>query len=179
MSQVLRVNAITGKYTFLDKEGKEVGKDFNAWPLPSKVDADVLMERIRQGYIQIHPSHYIVRLELTEIDLLEITELVTSETDFDGYPDPATHKLLTFNSQRGDPESYANASSRMAFIDLNSKCIQWLDNPLAEDMFKNDPLKVPATKWTADEPNDILTIATRYVMKGKPPSVTAIPVIFK
>ncbi len=184
MSQVLRVGTYDGKYEFLNKEGRASGEEHSMHPMDSR-DADVLMERIRQGYVYVPGGYYVIRLELSgfgENDNFEIVELITFDTDDDGYHVPVTHKVITDHvwdaimiTGGGTPEG---PSIQMAIFDYEAKTLRYVGDIFAETVTVSDPLEASRAQWSDEGRIDILNHAVRIIMEGQPVHVAAVPVYF-
>lgn len=184
MSHILSVNQFNGDYVFIGKDGREYAQDCSLSPL-SKEDADVAMERIRQGYTYVCAGRYIVRLEqnVTQGPQFEITEIITFDYDDDGYSIPVPHKLLSSKQYnqwlRTYPQDGRGKQGRYAYIDFEAKNLRYMGNPLAVD---------PTVPYVDDSPladpdhttrNSIMSIAARDYMYMKPEHVALIEIIYE
>lgn len=178
MTQVLRVNRFTGEFVFLDKDGRVIDTNDSAGLIDSD-DADVLIERIRQGYQYISTGNYVIRLEsvgLYDTGYFEFTELVTFGVDDDGYSVPKHTQLVSRESFEHPTADHSKILTGNAFIDYKNHRVAWMDNPLADNPYVYDPIKVD---WVCDVDDDIailLEVGGRFLMRGKPDGFDMIPV---
>lgn len=183
MTHILRVGKNTGNYVFIGKDGREYAEDCTLAPLTQE-DADVTMERIRQGYIHVKAGCYIVRLEhnLTQGPRYEITEVITFDYDDDGYAVPRQLGLLSAkanNARLRTSESEAIKSISYAYIDLERKNLVYLGNPLADNPTVTYIDDTPRTDHTHTTKNSIMSIAARDYMFMKPDHVALITLIYE
>lgn len=185
MSQVLRVGTYNGKYDFLNKDGRVSGEEYSMQPMDPR-DADVLMERIRQGYVYVPGGYYVIRLELsgyTPDDNFEIVDLITFNTDDDGYHVPVTHKVITNHvwdaiMATGGGDTPASPTIQMAVFDYEAKTLRYVGDIFAETVTVSDPLVASRAQWSDSARIDILNNAIQIVMEGQPVHVMAVPVYF-
>jgi len=180
MTQVLRVSKFSGEYEFLDKEGQIISPETGSGLISSE-DADVLLERIRQGYQYIPGGYYILRLEdvggFTD-GYFEFTEMITFDHDDDGYPIPRHTQLVTqgiFDTPFTDHSEIVTAN---AFIDYAERFVRWMGNPLSSDPYVYDPANATKVCDIDDDVAVLLTVGGRYLMRGKPTHFSLIPTRF-
>lgn len=171
MTQVLCVSKYDGKYEFLDKEGRFIDLT-NEAGIISGEDADILLERIRQGYQQIPVGHYVLRLELLGEDYVgshfEFTEMITFDLDDDGYQIP---KCRTLVSQLGCESTVADLMDievASAFIDYEARIVTWMDNPFADNPEVFNPSKAAVCQYVNTDMVNLMEICGTYLMKDKP-----------
>lgn len=173
MSQVVSVGLHTGEYVFLNKEGRKIDPNVDTTVI-SGDDADVLMERIVQGYQQVPFGQYILRLdEIEGVNRYEFTEMVTFDIDDDGYPLPVHTRLISKNEYE-QSNDHMDVLSRVAFIDPEANVINWLVNPLLGNPTGVNPLDAPVVNELNDDNWQILNASTRKYLRGKLPSVHAV-----
>ncbi|ABY63229.1 hypothetical protein ST201phi2-1p405 [Pseudomonas phage 201phi2-1] len=179
MTQVLRVGKFSGKYEFLDKEAQVISPETGSGLISSE-DADVLLERIRQGYQYIPGGHYILRLEdVGGMDgYFEFTEMITFDTDDDGYAIPRHTQLVTqaaFDAPFSDHNQILTAN---AFIDYAERVIRWMNNPIGFDQYVYDPAQAVKACDIDDDVAVLMTVGARYLMRDKPTHYSLIPTRF-
>lgn len=182
MIQVLRVEQHgVGKYEFLNKDGEVLDPAVESTILSAE-DADVLMERICQGYQYVPGGHYILRLELTgstyDESYFEFTELVTFASDDDGYPVPQHTRLIPQIEYDAPSTHHHVILSKVAFIDYEAQTVEWLFNPLAEQSTCINPEDVPVSCEANEDTSAILSASIRSHMRGQPTHVSPIIVRF-
>lgn len=177
MSQVLVVSKLDGKYNLLNMDGQVIDPKVESTGLPS-ADAEVLMERIRQGYQYISPGSYVLRMDLAgenfDDTYLEFTEMVTFDLDDDGYPVPKHERFVTQNEYDVPTTDHSVVMTRIAFIDYESMVVKWMDNPMAEMPFVFNPNQAVAGSEYNDDTAALLTIGARHLLRGEPVHVSKI-----
>lgn len=180
MTQVLRVNRFTGEFVFLDKDGRVIDTIESAGFIDSD-DADVLIERIRQGYQYITAGNYVIRLECVgsyDTGYFEFTELVTFGVDDDGYSIPKHTQLVSRESFEHPTADHSKILTSNAFIDYNNQRVAWMDNPLADNPYVYDPTKAIRVCDVDDDVAILLEVGGRFIMRDKPDSFDLIPTRF-
>lgn len=180
MTQVLRVNRFTGEFVFLDKDGRVIDTNDSAGLIDSD-DADVLIERIRQGYQHITAGCYVIRLEgvgLYDTGYFEFTELITFDLDDDGYPAPTYTQLVSRESFEHPTADHSKILTSNAFIDYNNHFLAWMGNPLSSYPYVYDPTKAIRVCDIDDDVAILLEVGGRYIMRDKPDGFDLIPTRF-
>ncbi len=180
MTQVLCVSRFSGSYEFLDKEGRVIDTEHSSGLISSE-DADVLIERIRQGYQYVVPGCYILRLEgvgLYDTGYFEFTELITFDSDDDGYPIPRHTQLVTQDTFDSPYMDHNRILTSNAFIDYTEKTVKWMGNALAADPYVYDPADAIRVCDVDDDVAILLSVGARFLMKGKSTRCSLIPTRF-
>lgn len=146
MSQVLVVNQQTGQYYSIDAEGKRIPKEDSTEVGYS--DADVLLNRIAEGYVEIPYGHIVMRLDLNGIypsDYFEFTDIIVPKCVgnvgemFGNAPDQEfIRDPLVLKAAFEDISIYRQLDKlrhRVAVIDYEAETVQWLVNPIADDPY--------------------------------------------
>lgn len=181
MTQVLKVGQFGGKYEFLDKDGRVIDTTNDSGIISSE-DADVLLERIRQGYQYISAGSYILRLEMAgaqyDTSYFEFTEMITFDYDDDGYPVPQHTRLVTQEEFDSPFSNHDRILTSNAFIDYEAQQVTWMGNALADEPYVCDPDKAVRVCDVNDDAAILLTVGGRYLMREKPVHCSLIPVRF-
>lgn len=141
MSQVLFVSQIDGQYSYRDVDGSVIA---DSTGIISNVEADVLLERLALGYVELPKDHYAIRLKYSansedgEGYRFQFSDLiVTSPTGEPRKVDTLSeHGLVNLLKQEGYDRN-KNLRTGCGFIDFDLRVVKWINHPFADDPYTN------------------------------------------
>lgn len=179
MIQVIRINRITGKFDFLDADGKKVVLD-SEWEGLEREEADVLLERFRQGYQHGASGCYIARIECdSTASHLKLTNFLTFDLDDDGFSFAKELPLVDAATYALPWTEHDKFETTVAFLDYEAYTFKWLANPLGETPFTNNFAEASKCCEVDEDVNEILTASVRYALRDQPAWVVEVFVRYR
>jgi hypothetical protein len=179
------VNQTTGVYYCVDQEGNAIPSSDSQFL--GAGEADVLMNRLAGGHIELPYDHIAMQLELNGYhpdDYFEFTKIVRYVPN-PKYPDDslAVVELIELVSKEDrddwrsniDPAQYLN---RMVVVDYEANTVKWVHHPMSEDW--TVPAMINGAKVLGGSVGqNILNIMRQTLVETLPVHASVIPVVTK